>query len=381
MTGGVIKSEICFMPEYVPLLNPCREAELEQLQKAYLPMLQNVSLSPVCILSGPVGSGKTMLAKKVGSYLEDMGRMYGIPLKNVYINCRFDRTPQLVLGRIAKSLSLNFPLRGYEVQEILEGIHNSLVSTRSKLFLVLDEITSLLAEGDENLLYSLLRMGEIWGNSPASMLIVSKDMSFLWNVDESVKSSLQKVSISLASYNDEQLYRIVLSRAEEGLEDNALDDEAARLIASLAGDYGDARYAIELLYRSALAALQNSSERIGISEVRMARKNLPPHLSSEELRYLTDHEKFILIAVAELLSKGSRAFVSTGEVETEYRNLCSENNLQPYAHTMLWECIQKMKGKGFLLTTQSGKGYRGRTTLIGLVFHPNEVLERAESLL
>jgi len=53
-----------------------------------------------------------------------------------------------------------------------------------------------------------------------------------------------------------------------------------------------------------------------------------------------------------------------------------EYNIQPCAHTMLWESLQKMRGKGFLVTSQSGKGYRGKTTLIGLAFHPQEILER-----
>jgi cell division control protein 6 len=376
MRCGIIKNEFCFMPEYVPAQNPCREEELKKLQNIFSSLLRNPNISPVCILTGPVGSGKTMLSKKLGLYLEEMSRMYGLQLKHVYVNCMFDRTPQLVLSRIIKSLSLDFPTRGYELQETLEYIQNYLTSAKGKLFLVLDEISSLLAEDDENIVYSLLRSGEIWGNSPIALLLIAKDLGFLWKVDESIRSSLQKVSISLSSYTDEQLYKIVMSRAEEGLEENSLDDEAARLIASLAGDYGDARYAIELLYRSALAALESSSEAIGVDEVHKARKNLPPHLSSEELSYLSEHERIILTAAALLLIKGPRAFVTTGELETEYRNLCMEYNIQPYAHTMLWESLQKMRGKGFLVTSQSGKGYRGKTTLIGLAFHPQEIIER-----
>ncbi len=375
MRCGIIKNEFCFMPEYVPSQNPCREEELTKLQNIFSSLLRNPEVSPVCILTGPVGSGKTMLSKKLGTYLQEMSKMYGLQLHHVYVNCMFDRTPQLALGRIVKSLSLDFPTRGYELQEILEYIQNYLTSAKVKLFLVLDEVSSLIAEDNENIVYSLLRTGEIWGNSPIALLLIAKDLAFMWNIDESVRSSLQKVSISLSPYTDEQLYKIVMSRAEEGLEENSLDDEAAKLIASLAGDYGDARYAIELLYRSALAALERGTEVIGVDEVHKARKNLPPHVSSEELSYLSEHERIILIAAA-LLLKGSRAFITTGELEAEYRNLCLEYNIQPYAHTMLWESLQKMKGKGFIVTSQSGKGYRGKTTLIGLAFHPQEILER-----
>src|SRR5579875_3298636 len=237
MRCGIIKNEFCFMPEYVPSQNPCREEELTKLQNIFSSLLRNPEVSPVCILTGPVGSGKTMLSKKLGTYLQEMSKMYGLQLHHVYVNCMFDRTPQLALGRIVKSLSL-----------------------------VLDEVSSLIAEDNENIVYSLLRTGEIWGNSPIALLLIAKDLAFMWNIDESVRSSLQKVSISLSPYTDEQLYKIVMSRAEEGLEENSLDDEAAKLIASLAGDYGDARYAIELLYRSALAALERGTEVIGVDE-------------------------------------------------------------------------------------------------------------------
>lgn len=338
-------------------------------------MLKNPQVTPVCILHGPVGSGKTMLAKKVGAYIEEHSPLYGINLKSIYVNCMFDRTPQSALARVIKSLSLDFPRRGYEVQEMLEFIYDSLQHLRLKIFLTLDEVSSLLLGRDDNLLYSLLRMGEIWSSSPIALLLVSKDLSFMWTLDESVRSSLRKTSIALKPYSQEQLYQIVMNRAEEGLERNALDSQAAMLIASIASDFGDARYAIELLYKSALIAEQNGVAIITPDEVHKAKKSLPPHLSSQEIAYLSEHERLILKAVARLLSKGSKAFVPTGEVEKEYRGLCLDSEVQPYAHTMLWECIQKMKAKGLLLASQSGKGFRGRTTMLGLAFQPDEVLE------
>jgi len=100
----------------------------------------------------------------------------------------------------------------------------------------------------------------------------------------------------------------------------------------------------------------------------------------EELRYLSAHEKMILLALANLLYRSTKGFVSMGELESEYRDISSKSSIQPYAHTMLWNTVQEMKAKGLLITSQSGRGFRGRSTLIGLSYQPSEVIGRLELL-
>jgi cell division control protein 6 len=366
--------EYKLLPDYLPSRIPHREEDLERLFKVFSPMLSPTPTPATSFMVGAVGSGKTMLARKIGEKLEDEGRRNGVIVKAVTVNCRIDRGPSSVLNRVVQSLGLSFPKRGYEVQETLRFIMDELRQLRACLLLVLDEVDSLVASNGSSLLYSLARINETVNPPPLSLLLVTKDLKFFWEVDASTRSSLQKVVIRLAPYTEGQLYNIILSRAEEALRPGALGADTARLIAGSGGDSGDARYAIELLYRAAKIADYSGADRIRPVDVQEARNSLPPQVSLEELSYLTKHERAILLAAAQILSPTERAFVSTGELEAEYRSLCASLNLKPYKHTMVWMVVQNLKARGFFVTSQSGKGRRGRTTLIGLNMPPHDVI-------
>ncbi len=374
MGSSVFKEEYKLLPDYLPGKIPHREKELEQLGRAYASVLSPVPTPATSFLLGPVGTGKTMLARKLCGRLEEDGRRDGIIVKAVTVNCRIDRGPSSVLNRMVESLGLSFPKRGYEVQETLRFLMDELLQMKARLILVLDEVDSLVSASGAAFLYSLARINETVSSPVLSLLMISKDLRFFWEVDASTRSSLQKAVVKLSPYSADQLLSIVLSRSEEALNAGVLDEDTARLIAGAAADSGDARYAIELLYRSAKMADYNGAEKVRAADVQEARNSLPPQVSLEELNYLSRHERLLLLAAAHLLKPADRAFVSTGELEGEYGSICSSLELKPRRHTMVWMSIQNLKARGFFVASQSGKGRRGRTTLIGLNISPQEVI-------
>jgi cell division control protein 6 len=380
LTDDLIWDERALMPDYVPMETPGRQEELQRIHHTFSAIFIDPTLAPVAMVVGPVGCGKTMTVKKASQTLCEEARLSGVYMASTYVNCRIDRSPASILNRVTHSLSLQFPRRGFEIQETLDFIHQNLVSSRSKLLLILDEVDSLSHPGDENLLYALLRMGEVWGSSPVALLLAAKDVSFIWGLDESVRSSLRRQTIRLEPYTAQQLVKILEARAKEALAKDALNPDACELIAEMAGQYGDARYAIELLYRSAVVARERGAVRIYAPDVLEARNSLPPQVGLQELEYLTLHERIILIATAKLLQSSSKAFVSTGELEAEYRSICAASKVKPHGHTTVWITINEMKSKGLLLTSQSGRGRRGRTTMVGLNVPPREVMRRAALL-
>lgn len=374
MGSSVFKEEYKLLPDHLPEKIPHREGELAQLRRMYSSLLSPVPTPATSILLGPVGTGKTMLARKLCGGLEEDGRRNGFIVKAITVNCRIDKGPSSVLNRMVESLGLTFPKRGYEVQETLRFLMDELLQMKARLLLVLDEVDSLVSASGAAFLYTLARINETVSSPVLSLLMISKDLRFFWEVDASTRSSLQKAVVKLSPYTADQLLAIVLSRSEEALNPGVLGEDTARLIAGTAADSGDARYAIELLYRSAKMADYNGAERVRAADVQEARNSLPPQVSLEELNYLSRHERIVLLAAARLLRPADKAFVSTGELEAEYGTICSSMSLKPRRHTMIWMSIQNLKARGFFVASQSGKGRRGRTTLIGLNISPQEVI-------
>jgi cell division control protein 6 len=208
-----------------------------------------------------------------------------------------------------------------------------------------------------------------------STLLISKDLSYLVGMDNSTYSSLQKNVVRLPPYTEEQLYTILRERAAEAFKEGAVSDSSLRLAASMAADQGDARYAIELLYRAGKMADLRGDGRVLPEHVRLARSSLPPGLRREELQYLDGHEALILLAAARVLRELGDGEADMGQVEEYYQRACKKYGVEPLHHTQLWVKVGELKQRGLINARVSGKGRRGRTTLI-TTHIPADILER-----
>jgi len=140
---------------------------------------------------------------------------------------------------------------------------------------------------------------------------------------------------------------------------------------------GDARYAIDILWRAAKLAEMNGSSRIMPEHVREAIKSTLRGIRVEELKLLPTHEKLFLLAIIKTLKKKEYSpYITFGEAEEMYQMLCEEYNETPRKHTQLWEYLKDLKDKGIVETRISSKGMRGRTTLISIPSEPLNILEQ-----
>ena len=72
------------------------------------------------------------------------------------------------------------------------------------------------------------------------------------------------------------------------------------------------------------------------------------------------------MAVSALLKKGDSTYVTIGEVERSYGVLCESMGVAANHHTQVWNDVNELSRKGIIETQLSGRGMKGRTTLIGL---------------
>ena len=368
--------------DYVPEELPHREDQLRFLARIYKSLLsknpQNV------FIKGPVGTGKTVLAKRFCTSFIRAARKKGVFIEYVHINCRKRSTDSLALLGVLNYFDPRFPDRGFSVQEMLQVLKKQLEKRDAQLLLVLDEVDALLRKSGSSLIYSLTRFAdeEALKSNPISLILISQHDIFQM-LEPSVLSTFKRTNIiGLNKYTRDELYDIVKQRVNLAFHRNTVSEESIALIADIASEWGDARFAIELLWKAGLYADKQRGYKLLPEHVRAAKADVYPIITESKLLNLDKHQLLTLYAIAKKLQKSDLAYVTTGEVEKTYAITCEEYGEKPRAHTMFWNYLKDIENAGFINIKLSGRGQTGTTQLISLPDIPAGVLsERIEKIL
>ena len=381
--SGIFKDESKLLPDYVPEKLPHREEQLRLLARLFRVLLKSPgAISQKVIIIGNVGTGKTAVSKRFGLWFERFAHEKGIDFRYIHINCHKDRTLFLILHRIIDKLSAGMPKRGLSPYEMMHMIKDYLKKNNIYLLITLDEVNFLLRSSGEDVLYDIIRITEEEeeGEHRFSYILISRDLSVFETLDRSITSSLMHNIIKFPPYTATQIYDILYERAKEAFLPGTVNSEVLKLISEITGvdkgGSGDARYALELLWRAGKYAENEGKNKVTLEHVRRAKQDTHPIISSDLLDGLNRHEKLLLLAIARCLVKYEKAMIPFGLVEKEYRIVCEEWNARPRRHTQVWEYLQNLKNSGIIMTEISGVGYRGKTTLISLQDVPAKVLEK-----
>jgi len=331
-----------------------------------------------------VGTGKTVLTKKFCDTLVGISRKQGKIIEYVHMNCRKRSSEGLVLLGILSHFESRFPDRGFSVQEMLQILRTHLQRKDAQLLLVLDEVDALIKKSGSNLIYSLTRFSDEAAKSgnPVSIIMISQKGVFS-ELDEATLSTFKRSNtLVLDSYARDELYDIVQQRVGLAFHPNTVLGESIDLIADIASEFGDARFAIELLWKAGMYADEKHVKQVVPEHVRAMKAETYSTVTETKLKNLGKHHLITLLSIAKRLQKDGTAYASTGEVEKTYSITCEEYDEEPRAHTMFWNYLNEIEQAGFIILKPSGKGQLGTTQLISLPDIPAEVLrEKLEHLL
>jgi len=381
-SSSVIKDLHALDFDYVPEELPHRAEQLRKLAQMFKPVLNNIAQNAV--IRGPVGTGKTAIAKKFCDSLVNIARKQGKIIEYVHINCRKRSTDAMAMIGILTHFDQRFPDRGFSVQEMLQILHKQLKRREAQMLLVLDEADALLKKSGSNLIYNLTRFTDetIKTDNPISIIMVSqKDV--LSELDSSTLSTFKRSNtLVLDKYARDELYDIVTQRVGLAYHNDTVSSDSIDLIADIASEFGDARFAIELLWKAGMAADQQHVQLVVPEHVRAAKAETYSIVTETKLQNLGKHQLIALLSVAKRLKKDGTAYANTGDVEKTYAITCEEYSEEPRAHTMFWNYLKEIENAGFITMKLSGKGQLGTTQLISLPDVPAEVLKgKLEGLL
>ncbi|MCL7382835.1 MAG: ORC1-type DNA replication protein [Thaumarchaeota archaeon] len=374
----IFKDEEKLSPEYVPPNLPHRENELNMLKTFFSSVIDGTpSISTRVIVSGSVGTGKSALVKLFGQKAVSEASKKGVDLKFLYVNCRISKTTFSVLRKLIEQLKARLPERGLSNEEFIHKLLDHLEYKGSYAILALDEVEMLLREEGSEPFYLFSRVGEERLKIPRiSTIFIFRNPEILDTLDASTRSSLLGNIIHLKEYDYSQLYDIVKYRASLAFRPDVLMEDAIQLIADIASERGDARYALDILWRAGKYAEAENASQVAPEHVRKAAASVYPTIRREHLEFLEQHSKLILLALAQALDIEKSAYVTSSILNDYYKMVCEEYDVEPRSYTSFWEALQRLDDLGIIKIRVVSEGSKGRKSYISLPGIPTSILKK-----
>jgi len=377
---SIFKNEEPLSLEYLPPRLPHREKQLRFLAELFRSVLEKPgATSPKVLITGDIGTGKTVLTQRFGTDIQRTAKTLKLNLRYIHINCREYRGSLfMILKRVLQTFTPTFPQRGFSSEELLQILLDQLDDKNLHVMLTLDEADMLINTEGTTSLYNLTRIQEERPGKPVrlSLICILRDIRLLETLDRSTQSTLQRNIIRLEHYTSPELEKILGERVELAFNEGTVAEEVVNFIADMAQPKGDARYAIELLWRAGKYADTEEAKEVRPDHVRAAANSVYPVMRTEYSQHLSLHEKLLLLGLARVLERTSNPYATMGDVEIAYRMACEELKEPSRAHTQVWKYVQNLNATGIVSTQLSTTGFRGKTTLLGLSTAPASAIRR-----
>ncbi|MDH4123174.1 MAG: AAA family ATPase [Thermoplasmata archaeon] len=371
---SVFKNRLALSFDYVPPKLVHREQQLKRLSTLFRPVVES-NCSQTAFLYGLVGTGKTVTAKRFCLDLREYAQKMNKAIDFVVINCRQRNSEAAAMLHIINHFQPNFPDRGFSISEMIEILRKDLEKRKLHLMIVLDEADVLLRKSGSDIIYRFSRFAEegMDGRQLISIMLISQRDIFNLLDPASLSTFKRSNMVEFGKYSVGELEDITRQRAEIALHDGAIDDDSIRLIADASAEFGDARFAIEILEKSGMLADEEHTDTITPEHIRGAKAEAVSSITESKLVSLDTHLKLVLLAIARSLRK--QAYTTTGEAEKSYKIACEEFDEKPRAHTAFWGYLKDLDDFGLISAHKSGEGISGKTSIITIPDMPVKVLE------
>lgn len=364
--------------DYIPERLVGRDAQMQELELLFTP-LATQGRACSAMLTGSVGTGKTVTARR---FIKDMMAYCakaGRPVDTVLVNCRNKASETAVLQQIIRHFDPGHPDRGFSSDELISFLRRHLMSNRRPFVIVLDEADILLKRSSVDIIYQLTRFSDCMELAPSVSLILISQEPVYDLLDEASRSTFRKSNhVVFPKYDRSQLRDIISDRVDLALIPGVISDDAIDLLAENASDYGDARLAIELLDRAALMAEKDSDGIVSPEHVRAAKAMIYSAVPEGKLMALDINRKVVLLAISRSIKKST--YITTSAAEKTYAVVCEEYGVPCRKHTQFWTYIKDLEKQG-IIRTYVKTDSEGRTTMISLPEIPAKILsEKMEAL-
>ncbi len=364
-------------PHYIPKKLIFRDKEIESIERALAPSLKGERGRNLFIY-GKTGTGKTTCTLYV---IEEIKNLPNTRAKISYVNCRIYNTRYRVLNKIISDHLPTYAKRGYGAVDLYEKLTGWIEEDSKILVVVLDEIDMI--KDLDDLIYTLTRINSDIKAGGVTMVGISNKVTFKEDLDPRSLSTLYENELVFSQYYANELYEIIKDRASEGFKPNAIDDDILHYIAATAAkEGGDARIALKILTSAGELAEQKGKSKITMEDTEEAKKIAENDIVYDLIVTLPEHQKLVLYSIALLtesggtykkLTDGIDTYLFSGEIYSRYRSLAESMKEEVKGERWYRKYLSELEMQGLIVAFESGKGIRGHTKLIKLLYPAQKI--------
>lgn len=366
-------------PHYMPQKLVGRTKEINNIEKAIAPALKG-DRGRNLFIYGKTGVGKTSCVKYV---LDEVKRIPNTKAQISYVNCRVYNSRYRVFNKIISDHLPTYAKRGYGAVDLYEKVANWIEEDSKVLVVVLDEVD--IVKDLDDLIYTLTRINSDIKAGGLTIVGISNKISFKEALDPRSLSSLYETEMVFTSYNANELYEILFERAKSAFRAGVVSDEILRFMAASATkEGGDARFSLKVLGRAGELCEEAGMDKITMDKCQEAAKIAESDIVYELISTLPEHQKLVLYAIALItqgggsykkLTDGTDTYVFSGDIYNRYKSIGESLHKEYKGERWYRKYISELEMQGLICSFESGKGIRGHTKLIKLLYPAGKIKE------
>ncbi|WP_226043151.1 AAA family ATPase [Natrinema sp. DC36] len=363
-----------------------RDDQLGRVVDNLKPMLQNEGI-PDMLLSGPSGTGKSLIihavCKQIVELCESQGKTFGV----ISINCEGPKTADRAVYRLVKAagddlgVDPGVPQTGVSTDQKLERLYELMREYYDGVIFILDEIDMLEGPYQEaeynSLIYQLSRARKLADfdgpislttitnyadfDGPISLTTITNYADFMKDLNSRAQSSYNPDDIFFDDYDANQL-RSILHNRRDAFKPESLADDVVPLVAAFGSQtHGDARKAIDLLRWAGELAERRGADTVIETDVREAQEKYTENRKLRHISGISTQKKLSIYAVAATAhyAREHPEWIPAGPAFKTYQFIADTMDSDQYSRETFVNHVTEQSTYGVLDFERRGKG-RGR---------------------
>jgi len=372
---SIFRKKAALSEQYLPDKLIARDQQIGEIAELIEPVIHH-GLPRNGLIVGKKGIGKTSVIKYVIKEFNEIALKNKINVKTILLNCGIANTVSRVILEIVHQVSpeLQVPKTGLSLNEYYNILWDVLNEKQTSIIVILDDIEMLK---NLDILASLSQAGEkmyIGDEVYIGIIGISNDLFSSEKISPNLIQSINYKEVIFPPYTEEELRQILEVRSSTAFKDDVIDESVIPTCVLLSQKEGYAYKAIKLLEKSGNIAEKKKEDFVSGKHVFLANDEMKTERGIDALKKLSIHKKLVLFSIVKLIKEHDDK-ITTGQVVSEYQDICSKLEIDHLGRTSVSKIISEFDMQDIISASLRSRGRYGKTRLISLKWDLNRIKE------